>query len=420
MTFLVGSLAGGNVVSTCLNMVGGILVARLVAPATLGLFNGIGLVLRYAPLLQLGITTGLYRELPYYIGKGEPNRARAIAATAQGWALVVGGLVSAVLFGIGGWQFLRGEHWLAAAWSTQAILAVFLFYKTSYLLATYRTSHEFARVALVGVVESSATFALIVLVAVLGFYGLCLRAAVAGAIGTALLHYWRPVRVRPRLNLGDMKRLLFVGAPILAAGQLYQLWTVINSTLVFRLAGAEGMGLYSLVGMAGSALGILPLAVAQVLFPRMTEQFGRTGSVRGSLRVAVKPVMITTIGLIPIVLMAQWMVEPAIRLVVPRYVDAVPAVRWGLVLPLLTNLQAVNAIFTIVKRQRLFAAATVTGMASYCASLMWLIRDEVTLVAFPQAMLVGRAVFIIVCYCFVVFLARSTDLASRFPEDSQC
>ena len=41
--FLAGSLAGGNLVAMGMRLAGGILLGRLVAPGTLGLFAGIGL-----------------------------------------------------------------------------------------------------------------------------------------------------------------------------------------------------------------------------------------------------------------------------------------------------------------------------------------------------------------------------------------
>jgi hypothetical protein len=43
-------------------------------------------------------------------------------------------------------------------------------------------------------------------------------------------------------------------------------------------------------------------------------------------------------------------------------------------------------------------------MAASGGSLMFLIRDCVTLVAFPQAMMIGRVVFMLICYTFIAYL----------------
>lgn len=406
MRFLVGSLTVGNSVSTLLHMAGGIFLARLVAPATLGLFNGIGLVLGYAPFLQLGILNGLNRELPYYIGRGDRKHAEELASAAQAWALAVGGTVCLALLGVAGWQLGKGELRLAAGWFTHAILAVFLFYRVHYLQVTYRTSHDFARLALVGVVDSAIALALLALVAFLGFYGICLRAVLMAAVATAMLFCWRPVRVGPKWNGQHLKHLFVIGAPIFAVGQLYSWWGVANSTLVLRFTGTEGMGLYSIVLMASNTLGLLPVAVTQVVYPRMAEQFGKTESLRDIIRMAKKPILLTSLGLIPVIALAQLLVEPTVRLVVPRYVGAVPAIRWALLIPFVMSFQPINSAFIVVRRQGLYAVAIVVGIAAYFGALMWLIRAQVSLSAFPQAMLVGKGVFMAAALLFLRHLAR--------------
>ena len=64
---------------------------------------------------------------------------------------------------------------MAAGWATCAASSFTLFYNTNYLQATFRTGHDFARLALVNVVQSTLTVALLVLVYLWSFYGLCLR-----------------------------------------------------------------------------------------------------------------------------------------------------------------------------------------------------------------------------------------------------
>ena len=404
LIYLVGSLAGGNYVSMMLNMAGGVLLGRLVAPATLGLFNGIGLVLGYAPFLQLGILNGLNRELPYYVGKGDRQRVEELAAAAQAWALVVGGVVCLALLGVAAWQLAHGERWQAAGWFTNAILAVFLFYNTHYLQMTYRTAHDFARLAWVGVVQSCAGLALLALVAWLSFYGLCLRALLIGAIGTGILFYWRPVRVGPKWNVQNLKHLLVIGAPIFGVGQLYAWWPVMASTLVLKFAGVKGMGLYAMVSMASSTIDLIPSAVSQVVYPRMAEEFGRSNSINKSLRIAWKPMIVTAAGLIPVIAVAWRLVGPVVKFVIPAYADAVPAMQWGLLIAFVDSFGSVCNAFNVIRRQDLYVVALLLGMAAFGGSLMWLTRNDISLVAFPQAMLIGRMVFMLFCYIFIAYL----------------
>lgn len=386
-------------------MVGGVLLGRLVAPATLGLFAGIGLVLGYVPLLQLGILNGLNRELPYFVGKGDRQRVRELAAAAQAWALVVGGVACVALIGVAGWYLANGDLWRATGWFTNAILAVCLFY-SAYLQTTYRTSQDFARLALAGVVQNAAGLALIALVAMLNFYGLCLRALLIGAVGVLILFWSRPVRVGPRWGTQPLKHLLRIGAPIFVVGEVYALWAVVNRTLVLRLAGTEAMGLYSMAILVGAAATMIPTAVSQIVYPRMAEQHGKTESAAGLLRIAVRPMLVTAAVLVPLVAAGWLLAGPAVRLLTPAYVDAVPAIQWTLPIGIILSVTPAFSVFNVVRRQGLYLVAILVGIVAYGVSLMWLVRDSVVLAAFPQAMLVGQGVFVAASYAFVWWLAR--------------
>ncbi|MEI8372049.1 MAG: oligosaccharide flippase family protein [Planctomycetota bacterium] len=402
MLFLVSSLAGGNVISMMLRMVGGILQARCVLPAVLGKFNSIGLVMGYAPFLQIGILNGINRELPYFIGKGNRQRVNELAAAAQAWALAVGGIVGIALVGVGCWQLAHGEWELAAGWFTNAILAILLFYNTYYLQMTYRTGHDFARLAMSGVIENTVALALVALVALLNFYGLCLRALLSASVGVCFLYYWRPLRVGPRWNGRHLMHLLVIGAPIFIVGQIYAWWTVLNSTLVFVYLGEQGLGLYAMVLVAAGALELLPIAVSQVLYPRMAEHYGRTGRLGDLIRMSIKPTLFSVIGIISVIVVGWFAVEPVIRFILPDYVDAVPAIRWALLVPFVLSFCPVMNVYNVLRRQDLYIVAIVLGIGAYVGSLLWLVRGGADLVAFPQAMLVGRVVFTVAGYVLLL------------------
>ena len=243
--FLAGSLAGGNLVAMAMRLAGGILLGRLVAPDTLGLFAGIGLVLGYSSIAQMGILNGVNRELPYHIGRGDVARAHALAAAGQAWALATGGVVSVSLLAVAAWQLAQGELEQAAGWATNAILAMFAFYgNNGYLSITFRTSSEFVRLARVNVVEAATSLAGLILVAAFGFYGLCLRVILAGAVSTALLFRWRPDPGGPALELAQPAAPVHHRrAHLSSLGQVYGLWTgVINATLVLHFTGTVRHG----------------------------------------------------------------------------------------------------------------------------------------------------------------------------------
>jgi O-antigen/teichoic acid export membrane protein len=400
-------------------MVAGLLTARVAGPSVLGLFSSLSLFQSYIPFLQLGVLNGLNRELPYHFGKGEHERAREFAAVAQAWALLVGSIVAAAALGVAAFHLLRGRGDLAAGWATNALSAWFLFYCTFYLQMTYRTHGDFARLALVNVIQAVAAFLLVVLVWWLNFYGLCLRAALIGLVQLVLLYHWRPVKVGPRWNGTRFVHLLKTGAPIYAVGQLYAWWGVLDVTLILYFMGTRVVGLYSLVTMATGALVFLPDALSQVLYPRLAQEYGRSGSVRELVRQVRRPIILSFSGIMPIIVASWFFLPPIVRVLLPKYAEAIPAAQWSLLIPAAMCLTPGYNIFNVVKRQDLFALAIVAGTVTSFCVLMWLLRDGLVLTAFPQAMLVGRLVFLGAITGGLAYLCRLEKIKTRNPV-SRC
>ena len=283
-----------------MRLAGGILLGRLVAPSTLGLFAGIGLVLGYSTIAQMGILNGVNRELPYHIGRGDVARAHDLAAAGQAWALASGGVVSVCLLAVAAWQLAQGDLQQAAGWATNADPGDVQ--PSTATTATCRSpsapAASSSASARVNVVEAATGLAGLILVAAFGFYGLCLRVILAGAASTALLFRWRPVRVGPRWSWSNLRHLFIIGAPIYVVGQVYGLWTgVINSTLVLHFTGTYGMGLYAMVALWITAMEVIPAALAQVLYPRMAQDYGAGRDIRHLVRISIKPMLATFAGL---------------------------------------------------------------------------------------------------------------------------
>lgn len=398
---LVGIFAGGNFIANFLRMMGGVLTARLVEPAVLGLFNGIGLIIGYLPVFQLGVITGFRRELPYLIGKGDGQQALALAATAQVWALFLACLSATALFSIGLWHAIRGEWRTAAGWATFGVSAWLLFFVTQYLEATYRTHSEFAKLSFARVLQSSAGVLLVVVVWVFGFYGLCLRALAVGLVALVFLWRHRPVRVRPHLNSDQLKRLLRIGAPILMVGQAYAWWGVLNQTAVLKFTGTEGLGLYALALMSDQFVSVLPLAVGQITYPRVAELYGRTGRIRPLIRYLWRPTALLVLVMVPATAASWMLLPPLTQLLLPRYSFGIPAAQWALIGAFLVSFQPVNNVFVATRRVRRYFIAIVLGAFVHGVALLWLLRDRIELAAFPQAMAVGRSAFLLACYAFL-------------------
>jgi O-antigen/teichoic acid export membrane protein len=71
-------LSFSNIIGNALNIAAGLFTAKWLLPEQLGLFNGFSVITSYIILAQLGIPSGLGRELSFYIGKGDTAKAKAL------------------------------------------------------------------------------------------------------------------------------------------------------------------------------------------------------------------------------------------------------------------------------------------------------------------------------------------------------
>lgn len=399
-----------------MRLLGGLLTSRLVDPAVLGLYSGIGLVRGYVPFLQAGVANGLNRELPYEMGKGDRQQVEVLAATAQAWLLLVSGMAVAGLLAVALWQAVRGQWTLAMGWASFTIPVFGILYGQFYLQTLFKTHGRFPRLSVVSVATAGTGLVTVVLVWWLGFGGLCLRGIIVAVVMLGLLWHWRPLAVRPRWHWASLRLLAATGIPIWLVAQLYSWWPVLNSTLVLKYTHARGLGLFSIANLAASSVGLFPLALSQVVYPKMAEEYGRTGRVAPLVGMTVKPTLVTLGFTVAVVVVAWFALPPMIRIVLPKYVEGTAAAQWQVASVVILALTPVNNVFVVTKKLLRYGVAIGCGMAGYYGALRWLLRDEVRLEAFPQAMIVGRTVFVGLCLILALHLARG-DSGNRAGKE---
>ncbi|WP_422931566.1 lipopolysaccharide biosynthesis protein [Singulisphaera sp. PoT] len=403
---LTAIFTGGNVLSTGLRFVGGILTAQVVAPATLGMFNGVSLVLGYLTFFQLGIINGLNRELPYHIGAGHREKALDLASVTQAWSLIVGSAVAVVLLVIAAWQGMVGNWELAAGFATVAFASFQYYFAQFYLQVTFRTGGDFARLAIVNVAHNAFAIVMIAFVWLVGFYGLCLRQLGVAIFQAVLLWIWRPLKVGLKWDWPLFRHLLRIGFPIMVVGQIWQWWTVFDATLVLAHLGKQGLGLYTLATVTSTTFSQLYLSTSQVIYPRMASQYGRTGRLDDLLSLSIKPTLALSAMMLGSAVVGWFLMPTVARIVLPNYVEGVQAARWTLVATALMGLSPPLNIFTVVRRLELYCAANVAGLTSYYLSLRWLGQGHPTLETFPKAMAIGYVVYLSLCFIFIYVLLR--------------
>lgn len=406
---VIGKFALGNQISTILRFIGGLLQARFVLPEVLGKFNSITMVLEYLSMSELGIISALGREYPYHIGKGEKDKGLALAATALYWSLILTLITSVVMLILCGYYLWVKDFEMAIGFLANVISAFYLYYSISFLTQTYRTSHQFVTLAKISVTQNVLALGFLVFVYWYGFYGLLLRAVLSAVTYTIMVYLWRPIRVRPKWDWKNLLHLSKVGFPIFLMGQLYARWTTINSTLVLWLADRRSLGLYAIVTTFTGSLEILPNAIAQVFYPRLSEEYGKTNNPLRLLSMMKKPILIS-FGLITGLCILVFPLLPyLIKLLLPNYVDAILAAQVGLFIAIVdSGTTPMRTIFNVIRRQDLFFYSILSGILAYvlCVNLIYPRVQE--LYVFALSMAFGRGVMLFAAYLFLLHVKRKT------------
>lgn len=265
-----------------LNGLSALLVFRWLDPLAMGYWSAAQLVTLPLDALKLGILSGLAREYPYLLGRGEGKRAHRLAEAALAHSLLMCGLG---LLAVGGLGLLSPDSGSARVAAITAALVWALGYYAQFVRATFRSSVAFTRlggielgIALMGVVT-------LVLVEWLGFQGLLLRAVLLATIASGAFFAFRPVRARPRIHwiaiqeMFHFGRHTYITSYMLLVGQQAE-----RMALLAFAGGVEAVGLYSPVLGIWSLLQVIPNVLHASSYPQFIEAYGRDHDTRRLLK----------------------------------------------------------------------------------------------------------------------------------------
>ena len=171
---MMGAAQGLNGLST-------LLVFRLLDPMAMGYWSAAQLVTLPLDALKMGILSGLAREYPYLLGRGERERARRLVEAALAHSLLMCGLG---LLAVGGLALLSSEGGVARAAAITTALVWSLGYYAQFVRSTMRSSTAFTRLGGIEVGISLMGVVTLVLVEWLGFQGLLLRALLLAVVAS--------------------------------------------------------------------------------------------------------------------------------------------------------------------------------------------------------------------------------------------
>jgi len=361
----IAALLSSNMGATVLSVVGGLLVARFLGPEVTGLFRVFTIPLTYIMFLHLGTFDGLWRQIPYYVGKEMPEKVDALASAAGAWNLLISVVVSCGFICCATYSLLHHDLYGVFGWLSQALCCWGVFYG-GYLVSTYRTLHHFVALARIQMVRSISNFGMVFSLPFLGFYGLCARAAFPSVLEVWFCQRNRPLKIHYRFDTKALRELMKIGLPFSFWGSLYtNIWFASESALMLYLGGVTSLGLFSVAGAMREAINALPMSVYQVLTPRVVTAFARDGSLHNAnARIRWLTVGLTGFMVI-IAFIVSYLLDIFVPYVIPKYVDGIPIMKVCLWFPVIqAAFLPINTLFATGKSW-IYGRSVIVGLAVF-------------------------------------------------------
>ena len=408
----ISALIGSNLSSSLLSALGGLLIARFIGPEVAGLYKAYTIPLTYLTFLHLGTFDGLWRQIPFYLGKDMPDKVNALASSAGTWNLIVSLLVSSGFLLCALYSLFHHDLYGVAGWLAQGCCCWAAFYG-GYLGATYRTINQFTSLARIQLIQALLNFSAVFITPFLAFYGLCLRASITPLVGVWLNHRYRPLRIPYSLDKVAFKEVVSIGLPFCLLGSLYtSVWVATESALIFALGGVTDLGFFTVAAVIREGMTVLPQSIHQVLSPRVVEKYSRTGSIKEMNSSLIKITVMVVIVMVTLILLSSITLDYLVPFAIPKYVNGIPLMKICLWFSVVQAADLpLNSLFAL-GNWWLYGRGILVGLLVFALGTYLLLPVIGGLESVAYGSLLGRSARTVVAYLELFILLRSKKCAA--------
>jgi O-antigen/teichoic acid export membrane protein len=317
-----------QMVSNFLRMLSGFLVVHSLEPELYGQFTGIGVYLGYILLGHGGIINGLSRELPYELGRKNDVYAKELASSVFFLSIIISLLAALIFLGFSIKHFFLENYLTGLIYLAYVFIGGLQLLNNQFLPTLYLTNNAFDSLSRQNILSSLGNLITVLFVWFFGIYGLIVRGIVLVIYEFFLLLKNKPYVLTLNYDFKHYKKLFKTGLPIFLVGQVNPIWTTIMNNFIFSVGGALNFGLFSLSIIVQGAVGIIPAAFSQIIYPRMTIMLGEGKPLSQILKANIKPLFFQFSLMSIISIIGFFSLPYIIPMILPKYVDGIEAAQW--------------------------------------------------------------------------------------------
>jgi len=322
-----GIYALSSYAAQVLDVFTGILLRRFLGPAQMGVWAFLQVIINYAKHASLGVTSATTRDVPYYLKKGDNEKAEETKNLVFSFTVFSAGVTSAgvVIFAL----FKRDVYSKEIFSGLLVVAAIILLQRIYNLYVVLLRAHKaFVFAGFLNIFSSVLGLLLALGLAwpfkLIGFFASVILNYV---LCLAVLYWKTPYRFSFLFSWKKMAPLFDLGAAMLVSDVLRTFLASADRIMIAKFLSFEQLGLYSIALMANNYLYSLPNMFGVILFPHFQELYAERDNPKDLVKYLIKP----SLGLaflfpLPLALVwifSHWLV-PAF---LPDYLDGLAALK---------------------------------------------------------------------------------------------
>ena len=311
-------------------LVTGFVTYRYVAPEYIGIWATFTVFSTIATFLRLGIPNGMNRQLPYYLGKGEVNKAESYASTTLGYSfftmvvMTIIAIVFLLIYKFDSKGYLADAYkWAAIVFFFQVVIEPYM----TYLSGTFRTSSNFNKLSNIQFYLGLYKLISIIFVALWGYVGYLIREICASLLNLTLLYINRPMpQIKAQFSREIFKDLFKIGFSIFLVSYISSFIDTVPRLFLINKGTSLDLGIFSPSLIVLGLVALIPNTISNYLYPKFSFAYGE-GCSRLYYWNKTKIMLLGSmlIGLVAAILV--FLLIDKVIFIFPKYVDSLPYIK---------------------------------------------------------------------------------------------
>lgn len=313
-----------GVFSTGVKIITGFIILRWIIPEDLGTWQSFTVYVGYLNLLTLGITSGINRELPYWLGKGDTEEAIDKLKTAGAYILYLSSslflliLLLALIFYFSGVLSFPLSVMFFAAFSTSTLNI-----QINFLAATYRSARSFGLLSRLQFVVSFIYLLLLPLVYFYNLWGYIAYQILSLIVLFSGYYRFRPYKVKYNFKKHQFVELIKIGLPIYIWNYLAEISRTIPRLILVLFSTPLAVGLYSPAENVNNAMLNVAAYINKYVSPNIAYRYGKSDDRKVAVSFSLKAVFYVSILMTICALLLFFLIPPLFRGLFPNYIESI-------------------------------------------------------------------------------------------------